>query len=90
MDRRKNSDNSSRNEDGELVGFVFVDIKGDIGVADYVNLAKQVVANEVKLPHGSRLSWAGQFQYFERAKSTLAWVIPLTLLIVFLLLLLLN
>lgn len=75
-----------RNEDGQLVGFVFVDIKGDLGVADYVTQAKQVVAEQVALPAGYRLGWAGQFQYFERAKAKLQWVVPATLLAVFLLL----
>lgn len=75
-----------RNEDGQLVGFVFVDLKGDLGVADYVTQAKQVVSEQVALPAGYRLGWAGQFQYFERAKAKLQWVIPATLLAVFLLL----
>jgi len=73
-----------RNEDGQLVGFVFVDLKGDLGVADYVNQAKQVVAEQVALPTGYRLGWAGQFQYFERAKAKLQWVVPATLLAVLL------
>ncbi len=75
-----------RNEDGQLVGFVFVDLKGDLGVADYVNQAKQVVAEQVALPTGYRLGWAGQFQYFERAKAKLQWVVPATLLAVLLML----
>ncbi len=75
-----------RNEDGQLVGFVFVDIKGDLGVADYVAQAKQVIDQKVALPAGYRLGWAGQFQYFERAKAKLQWVIPATLFAVFLLL----
>lgn len=75
-----------RNEDGQLVGFVFVDIKGDLGVADYVAQAKQVIDQKVALPAGYRLGWAGQFQYFERAKAKLQWVIPTTLFAVFLLL----
>ena len=75
-----------RNEDGQLVGFVFVDLKGDLGVADYVKQAKQVVAEQVALPTGYRLGWAGQFQYFERAKAKLQWVVPATLLAVLLML----
>ncbi len=75
-----------RNEDGQLVGFVFVDLKSDVGVADYVAQAKDVVADKVVLPSGYRLGWAGQFQYFERAKARLQWVVPATLLAVFLLL----
>ncbi|WP_445361784.1 efflux RND transporter permease subunit [Microbulbifer sp. EKSA005] len=71
-----------RNEDGQLVGLVFVDLKGDIGVADYVNRAKQVVADQVNLIPGQRIAWAGQYQYLERAKSRLQWLVPLTLLAV--------
>jgi Cu(I)/Ag(I) efflux system membrane protein CusA/SilA len=73
-----------RSEGGKLVGFVFVDT--DRAIADYVADAKDVVAREVKLPPGARLSWVGQFKYFERAKERLKWVIPLTLAIVFVLL----
>ena len=75
-----------RNEAGQLVGFVFVDFQGDIGIADYVELAKSVVADNVVLPAGSRIEWAGQFQYLERAKAHLKWVVPITVFTVFLLL----
>ncbi|MEO6598550.1 MAG: CusA/CzcA family heavy metal efflux RND transporter [Polyangiaceae bacterium] len=73
-----------RSEGGKLVGFVFVDT--DRPIADYVAAAKSAVARDVALPSGTRLSWVGQFKYFERAKERLKWVIPLTLGIVFLLL----
>ncbi len=73
-----------RSEDGKLVAFVFVDT--DRPIADYVAEAKQVVAEQVDLPAGIRLGWAGQFRYLERAKSKLKLVVPLTLAIVVLLL----
>jgi len=71
-----------RNEDGQLVAFVFVDVK-DIGIADYVNLAREVVKDKVTIPAGYRLAWAGQFKYFERAKAKFKILVPLTLFIVF-------
>jgi len=74
-----------RNEDGQLVAFVFVDVKG-IGIADYVNMARQVVNEKAVIPAGYRIAWAGQFKYFERAKAKLQILVPLTLLIVFLML----
>jgi len=74
-----------RNEDGQLVSFVFVDVK-DIGIADYVNLARQVVNEKAPIPPGYRVAWAGQFKYFERAKEKLKILVPLTLFIVFLML----
>jgi copper/silver efflux system protein len=76
---------SIRDEDGQLVGYVFVDVAGrDLG--GYVDEAKRTIAAQVKLPAGYRLGWAGQFEYLERAKSRLALVVPFTLLIIFVLL----
>ncbi|MBI3799867.1 MAG: efflux RND transporter permease subunit [Deltaproteobacteria bacterium] len=74
-----------RDELGQLVGFVFVDVVGrDLG--GYVEEAKQTVAERVQMPPGYTLLWAGQFEYQLRAKETLKVVVPFTLLIVFLLL----
>lgn len=72
-----------RNEDGQLVSFVFVDVNDEIGIADYVDRAREVVANSVKIPAGYRLSWAGQFTYFERAKARLTVLVPLTIFVIF-------
>ncbi|WP_244559209.1 efflux RND transporter permease subunit [Bathymodiolus platifrons methanotrophic gill symbiont] len=74
-----------RNEDGQLVSFVFVDVN-ELGIVDYVNLAQQIVNEKANIPQGVRISWAGQFKYFERAKAKLMVLAPLTLLIIFLLL----
>jgi copper/silver efflux system protein len=74
-----------RDEGGRLYTYVFVDTTRPI--ADYVADARRVVAAKVKLPPGYRLDWAGQFRYLERAKDRLAIVVPLTLLVIFLLLL---
>jgi hypothetical protein len=74
-----------RDENGMLAGFVFVDTKNtDLGT--YVNRAKKLVADNVKLPPGYFLSWGGQYQYMLKAAETLKLVIPLTLVIIFVLL----
>jgi Cu(I)/Ag(I) efflux system membrane protein CusA/SilA len=73
-----------RSEDGKLVGFVFVDT--DRPIAEYVRDAKRVVSEQVELPAGVWLGWAGQFKYLERAKEKLKLVVPVTLLLVLLLL----
>ncbi|MCC6640962.1 MAG: efflux RND transporter permease subunit [Deltaproteobacteria bacterium] len=74
-----------RSEDGQLVGIVSVDV-GDTPIVDYVTRAKETVAREVVLPSGVRLAWAGQFEAFERARTQLLVVVPLTLVLVALLL----
>ena len=76
-----------RSEGGKIVGYVFVDIdESVISISEYVEAAREKVAAEVRLPAGTRLEWAGQFRYMERARSKLAVVIPITLMVVFLLL----
>jgi Cu(I)/Ag(I) efflux system membrane protein CusA/SilA len=73
-----------RDEDAQLVGYVFVDVAGrDLG--GYVAEAKQTVAERIELPPGVHLAWAGQFQYLERAKEKLLIIVPFTLLLVFVL-----
>lgn len=74
-----------RNENGELVSFVFIDIK-DTGIADYVELAQTVIDEKANIPAGYRISWAGQFKYLQRAEEKLGLMVPLTLSIIFLLL----
>lgn len=72
-----------RNEDGQLVSFVFVDVSDKIGIADYVDLARDVVADNVEIASGYRIDWAGQFTYFERAKARLTILVPLTIFLIF-------
>jgi Cu(I)/Ag(I) efflux system membrane protein CusA/SilA len=76
---------SIRTENGQLAVYVFVDIAGrDLG--GYVAAAQQAVANEIKLPPGTYVSWSGQFEYLQRAEARLKIVVPVTLLVIFLLL----
>ncbi len=75
---------SIRNENGQLVGFVFVDITGgDIG--GYVKAASQRIREKVQFPPGYYIQWAGQFEYQQRAFKRLLLVGPLTLFIIFVL-----
>jgi len=76
---------SIRDENGMLAGFVFVDTK-NIDLGTYVERAKKLLAQQVKLPPGYFLDWGGQYQYMMSARKTLTLVVPLTLLIIFVLL----
>jgi Cu(I)/Ag(I) efflux system membrane protein CusA/SilA len=53
-----------------------------------VQRAKRVVREQVDLPAGYSLTWSGQYQYMERANERLQLLVPVTLAIIFLLLLL--
>jgi Cu(I)/Ag(I) efflux system membrane protein CusA/SilA len=50
-----------KSENGQLVGTVFVDVRGrDVG--SYVSEAQASVARSVTLPPGYRLEWSGQYK----------------------------
>ncbi len=74
-----------RNENGFLSGYVYVDIAGrDIG--GYVEEAKELVRNELKLSPGYVLQWSGQYENMIRVKERLKLVVPITLALIFVLL----
>ncbi|MBA3722042.1 MAG: efflux RND transporter permease subunit [Parachlamydiaceae bacterium] len=74
-----------RSQNANLLGFVYVD-PGSVPLVDYVKQAKEVVKNEVVIPPGMSLEWAGQFLYFLSAMEQIKIVLPLTLFAVFILL----
>lgn len=67
------------------LGYVYVDVAG-VDIGHYVDAAMRVVKQQVQLPPGYYLEWSGQYEYMQRAKETLKYVIPLTLLIIVVLL----
>src|SRR5258707_10840705 len=73
-----------RTENGQLVGFVFVDIPSS-DINGYVKAANEKIEHGVKFPPGYYIQWAGQFQYLQEAEKRLAILIPFTLLIIFVL-----
>ncbi|MBI5192598.1 MAG: efflux RND transporter permease subunit [Nitrospirae bacterium] len=74
-----------KTENALLNTWVYVDVKGrDIGghVAD----AKKAVMEKVKFPPGYYIMWSGQYEFMERVKERLFYIIPLTLFVIILLL----
>ena len=66
-------------------GYVYVDMAGrDIG--SYVAEAKRKVAEQVKLAPGYTIPWSGQYEFMQRVTERLIYVVPLTLLVIFVLL----
>ena len=76
-----------RDENGSLTGYVFIDVAGrDVG--SYVKEAKGILQKQLTLPTGYSLSFSGQYEFMERAKAKLKIVLPITLVIIFALILL--
>ncbi|HEY6562597.1 MAG TPA: CusA/CzcA family heavy metal efflux RND transporter [Polyangiaceae bacterium] len=73
-----------KSEMGSLTGWVYVD-PGDRDVGSYVDDAKEAVAKAVVLPPGYHLKWTGQYELLERVRARLAYILPLTLGLVFVL-----
>lgn len=63
--------------------WIYVDLSG-IDVGTYVDMARRAVREQVVLPAGYNLVWSGQYEYMVRAKERLMYVIPMTLVIIFL------
>jgi Cu(I)/Ag(I) efflux system membrane protein CusA/SilA len=75
-----------RTEQARPAGFVYIDVRGrDLG--GFVAQARQIVANELELPPGYSLAWAGQYEYLERAAERLSLLVPITLALIVVLLL---
>jgi Cu(I)/Ag(I) efflux system membrane protein CusA/SilA len=74
-----------RTEQAQLLGYVYVDV-ADRDIGSYVEEAKRVANQMVRLPDGYYLEWSGQYEYMLRAKERLKVVVPVTLLLVIVLL----
>jgi Cu(I)/Ag(I) efflux system membrane protein CusA/SilA len=74
-----------RDEDAMLAGYVFIDVTArDIG--GYVEEAKRVIQERLKLPAGYFLSWSGQYEFQLRAKERLKILLPVVFFVIFILL----
>jgi copper/silver efflux system protein len=74
-----------RDEDGQLAGYVYVDTATrDIG--GYVSRAQAAIAEELELPPGYTLQWAGQYEFQVRARQRLQILLPVVFLTIFMLL----
>jgi copper/silver efflux system protein len=76
-----------RSDNGELAGYVYIYL-GQVTAPDYVKGAQGYLGKNLLLPTGYSIEWTGVYKYAQEARSRLAIVVPVTLLIIFGLLLL--
>jgi len=74
-----------KSENGRINGWVYI-TTDDHDIGSYVSAAKAALDQQLELPAGYTLHWVGQYQYLQRAMQRLAWIVPLTLFIIFILL----
>ncbi|MBI4905726.1 MAG: efflux RND transporter permease subunit [Acidobacteria bacterium] len=73
---------SIKTENSRPNAWIYVDLRG-IDVGTYVRNAQKAVQESVKLPSGYTIGWSGQYEYMQRAEKRLMYVIPLTIVIIF-------
>ena len=73
-----------KSEKGMKVVYIYLTPQPDVAPEDYVKKAQQVLKS-INLPPGYFIEWAGQSQYLKHAKERLKFVIPLSILIIFVL-----
>jgi copper/silver efflux system protein len=72
-------------ENGMLRSIVFMNTRGrDMG--SVMDEAKQVIDERLNLPPGYSYTWSGQYENKLRAQRTIAFIIPIVLIMIFLLL----
>jgi Cu(I)/Ag(I) efflux system membrane protein CusA/SilA len=71
-----------RNDNGELAGYIYVYLR-DITAPEYVERARAHLQEHLQLPAGYSIEWTGLYQYAEEARATLGIVVPITLIIMF-------
>lgn len=75
-----------RDEDGQLAGYVYVDIEsGTRDIGGYVADARRAVEAQVALPPGYALRWTGQYELLEKMQERMRLLVPLTAVIIVLL-----
>ncbi len=73
-----------KSEKGMKVSFVYITPKQSISPDEYQIIAQKVL-DEIQLPDGYYYEWSGQSQYLQAAMDKLQYIIPATVIIIFIL-----
>ena len=74
--------NMISSENGLLRGTVLLNVRGrDVG--SFVDEARKAIAEQVQLPEGYYITWSGQYENQQRARSRLMLVVPVVLIVIF-------
>jgi Cu(I)/Ag(I) efflux system membrane protein CusA/SilA len=71
-----------RNDNGSLAAYIYVYLDR-VTAPEYVDRAKEYLRGKLTLPPGYAMDWTGTYQYAQEARGTLQWVVPVTLVIMF-------
>ena len=74
-----------KSENARTNGWIYIDVRERDLASTVADLRARINEN-VQLPAGISISFAGQFEFMERANARLQWLVPATLAIIFVLL----
>ncbi|MDP1796662.1 MAG: efflux RND transporter permease subunit, partial [Planctomycetaceae bacterium] len=74
-----------KSENGRLLNYVTLNVRGR-DIVGFVEEARRVVGEKVKLPEGVHIEWSGEFEHQVRAAQTLRFVFPAVIALIFLIL----
>ena len=74
-----------KSENGRINGWVYITIEG-IDIGTYIKQAQKMLDEKLDIPAIYSIDWAGQYEYMQRTKAKLSYIIPFTILIIFTLL----
>ncbi len=74
-----------KSENGLLRSYVQLNVR-DRDMLGFVDEARHVVEEQVKLPAGTYLEWSGEFEHQMHARRTLTIILPIVMLVIFVLL----
>ena len=74
---------SIKSENARPNAWVYVDVDPRMDVGTYLDGAREAVEQSVTMPAGYSLAWSGQFESMQRVEERLRLLVPLTLVIVF-------
>jgi Cu(I)/Ag(I) efflux system membrane protein CusA/SilA len=72
---------SIKSENGLLRNYVRLNVRGR-DPQQFINDARQIIAQRVELPAGVFLTWTGQFEHQQRSQQSLALLMPLVLVLI--------
>ena len=72
-----------KSENARPNAWVYVDVDPGMDIGTYLPAARQAVEHGVEVPAGYSLAWSGQFESMQRVEDRLRLLVPLTLVIVF-------
>jgi Cu(I)/Ag(I) efflux system membrane protein CusA/SilA len=74
-----------KSENGQLLNYVTLNVRGR-DMVGFVDEARRVVAEKVRLPEGVHVEWSGEFEHQARAARTLRVIFPVVILLIFVIL----